>query len=70
MATLLLAEVHGGKLNDATAKALTAAAALGGPVHVLVATQGADAAAAEAAKLAGVEKVLLADDASYGHQMA
>ncbi|MFO1135727.1 MAG: FAD-binding protein [Rhodoblastus sp.] len=70
MATLLLAEVHGGKLNDATAKALTAAAALGGPVHVLVASQGADAAAAEAAKLAGVEKVLLADDASYGHQMA
>ena len=70
MATLLLAEVHGGKLNDATAKAMTAAAALGGPVHVLVASQGADGAAAEAAKLAGVEKVLLADDAAYGHQMA
>ena len=70
MATLLLAEVHGGKLNDATAKALTAAAALGAPVHVLVAGQGADAAAADAAKLAGVEKVLLADDAAYGHQMA
>ena len=70
MATLLLAEVHGGKLNDATAKALTAAAALGGPVHVLVASQGADSAAADAAKLAGVEKVLLADDATYGHQMA
>ena len=58
MATLLLAEVHGGKLNDATAKALTAAVALGAPVHVLVAGQGADAAAAEAAKLAGVDKVL------------
>ena len=70
MATLLLAEVHGGKLNDATAKALTAAAALGGPVHVLVAAQGADAAAADAARLAGVDKVLLADDAAYGHQMA
>ncbi len=70
MATLLLAEVHGGKLNDATAKALTAASALGGPVHILVADpQGADAAAA-AAKLAGVEKVLLADDALYGHQLA
>ena len=54
MATLLLAEVHGGKLNDATAKALTAAVALGAPVHVLVAGQGADAAAAEAAKLAQV----------------
>ena len=70
MATLLLAEVHGGKLNDATAKAMTAAAALGAPVHILVAGQGADAAAADAAKLAGVEKVLLADDAAYGHQMA
>ncbi len=70
MATLLLAEVHGGKLNDATAKAMTAAAALGGPVHVLVAGQGADAAAADAVKLAGVDKVLLADDAAYGHQMA
>ena len=70
MATLLLAEVHGGKLNDATAKALTAAAALGGPVHILVASQGGDAAAADAAKLAGVEKVLLADDAAYGHQVA
>ncbi len=70
MATLLLAEVHGGKLNDATAKALTAASALGAPVHVLVAAQGADGAAADAARLAGVEKVLLADDAAYGHQMA
>ena len=70
MATLLLAEVHGDKLNDATAKAMTAAAALGAPVHILVAGQGADAAAAEAAKLAGVEKVLVADDAAYGHQMA
>ena len=70
MATLLLAEVHGGKLNDATAKALTAAAALGAPVHILVAAQGGDAAAADAAKLAGVEKVLLADDAAYGHQLA
>ncbi|MCO5086468.1 MAG: electron transfer flavoprotein subunit alpha/FixB family protein [Methylobacteriaceae bacterium] len=70
MATLLLAEVHGGKLNDATAKAMTAAVALGAPVHILVAGQGADAAAADAAKLAGVEKVLLADDAAYGHQMA
>jgi len=70
MATLLLAEVHGGKLNDATAKAMTAAAALGSPVHILIASQGADGAAAEAAKLAGVEKVLLADDALYGHQLA
>jgi electron transfer flavoprotein alpha subunit len=70
MATLLLAEVHGAKLNDATAKALTAAVALGAPVHILVAAQGGADAAAEAAKLAGVDKVLLADDALYGHQLA
>ncbi len=70
MSTLLLAEVHGGKLNDATAKALTAAAALGAPVHVLIAATGADEAASAASKLAGVEKVLVADDALYGHQLA
>ncbi len=70
MSTLLLAEVHGGKLNDATAKALTAAVALGAPVHVLIAATGADEAANAAAKLAGVEKVLVADDALYGHQLA
>ena len=70
MTTLLLAEVHGGKLNDATAKALTAASALGAPVHILVAAEGGESAANEAAKLAGVEKVLLADDPLYGHQLA
>ncbi len=70
MSTLLLAEVHGGKLNDATAKGLTAAAALGAPVHILVACQDGGAAASEAAKLTGVEKVLLADDPLYGHQLA
>ncbi len=37
MTVLLLAEVHNGHLNDSTAKALTAAAQLGGPVHILVA---------------------------------
>ena len=69
MATLLLAEVQNGKLNDATAaKALSAASALGGPVHVLAA-QGGEAAAAEAASSPG-RKVLLADDALYGHQLA
>ncbi|MBB4197845.1 electron transfer flavoprotein subunit alpha [Rhodoblastus sphagnicola] len=69
MTTLLLAEVHGGKLNDATAKALTAASALGGPVHILVAC-GSDAAAQAAAKLAGVEKVLTASGDVYKHQLA
>jgi len=70
MATLLLAEVHGNKLNDATAKALTAAKALGAPVSVLVAGEGVQAAAEAAAKLDGVAKVLLADDAAYAHGLA
>lgn len=70
MATLLLAEHDNAALNGVTAKALTAAAALGGPVHILVAGQGAGAVAEQAARLSGVEKVLLADDALYAHRLA
>jgi electron transfer flavoprotein alpha subunit len=70
MATLLLAEVHGGNLNEATAKALTAAKALGAPIHVLVAGEGVGGAAEAAAKLGGVEKVLVADVPLYAHQLA
>ncbi|PZU83367.1 MAG: electron transfer flavoprotein subunit alpha [Chelatococcus sp.] len=70
MATLLIAEHDNVSVKDATAKALTAARALGAPVHVLVAGQGAKAAADAAARLEGVEKVLLADDAAYGHALA
>ncbi len=68
MTTLLLAEVHGGHLNDATAKALTAASALGGPVHILVA--GGHEAAQAASKLAGVEKVLTVSGDAFAHGMA
>ena len=70
MATLLLAEFAKGHLGDVTAKALTAALAIGAPVHVLVAGQGCAAAAADAAKLAGVAKVLVADHALYAHGLA
>jgi electron transfer flavoprotein alpha subunit len=70
MATLLVAEHDNATVKEATAKALTAATALGKPVHVLVAGQGCKAAAESAAKLAGVAKVLLADDAAYGHALA
>ncbi len=69
MTTLLLAEVHGGKLNDATAKALTAAVALGAPVHILVADASGDAAQA-ASQLAGVEKVLTASGEAFAHGLA
>src|SRR3954465_13517229 len=65
MTTLLIAEHDNGSLKDATAKALTAAKALGDPVHVLVAGANCRPAAEAAAKLEGVEKVLLVDDARY-----
>jgi electron transfer flavoprotein alpha subunit len=70
MAVLLLAEVSNGKLNEATAKALTAAKALNEPVHVLVAGENLEAAAQAAASLDCIEKVLVADDPVYAHQLA
>ncbi|MDG1376603.1 MAG: FAD-binding protein [Yoonia sp.] len=70
MAVLLLADVSNGALStDAVAKTLTAVAALG-DVHVLVAGKGGDAAAAEAATLTGVTKVIFADDHGFCHAMA
>ncbi|PQV55323.1 electron transfer flavoprotein alpha subunit apoprotein [Defluviimonas denitrificans] len=70
MAVLLLGEVTDGQLSvDATAKALTAAKMLG-EVTVLCAGAKAAEAAAEAAKLDGVKKVLVAEDASLGHRLA
>lgn len=70
MTILLLAEHDGSSLNDQTAKALSAASRIGGDVHVLVAGSGAKAAADAAAKLAGVSKVLLADDAGLANNLA
>src|ERR1700726_5151191 len=70
MTTLLIAEHDNTSIKDSTNKALTAAAALGGEVHVLVAGQNAKGAADAAAKLPGVKKVLLADDAAYAHDLA
>ncbi|MCU0828992.1 MAG: FAD-binding protein [Tabrizicola sp.] len=70
MAVLLLADVVDGKLaTDQVAKTLTAVKSLG-PVTVLVAGTGGDAAAAEAATLAGVAKVLFADDHAYCHGLS
>lgn len=70
MTTLLIAEHDNKSLNGTTAKALTAAAALGAPVHILVAGENASAVADAAAKLSGVEKVLLADGPAYAHRLA
>ncbi len=70
MAILLLADHDNAHLSDQTAKALTAAAKIGSDVHVLVAGSNAKAAAEQAAKLSGVTKVLLADDASLANNLA
>ncbi len=70
MSTLVLADLVDGKLGDLTAKALTAALAIGAPVHVLVAGADVEAAASKAAGLEGVEKVLTADAAPYAHALA
>ena len=70
MTTLLIAEHDNASIKDSTNKALTAAAALGGEVHVLVAGENAKGAADAAAKLSGVKKVLLADGSAYAHDLA
>jgi electron transfer flavoprotein alpha subunit len=70
MTTLLIAEHDNKTLKDATNKALTAARALGGDVHVLVAGANCRPVAEAAAKLEGVAKVLLAEAPIYEHALA
>jgi electron transfer flavoprotein alpha subunit len=70
MLTLLLAEHDNSSLKDSTNKALTAAKALGGEVHILVAGRDCKPVAEAAAKLAGVGKVLLAEAPAYEHMLA
>jgi electron transfer flavoprotein alpha subunit len=70
MASLVIAEHDNHALSDATARTVTAAAAVSSPVHVLVAGQNCGAVAEAGAKLAGVEKVLTVDDALYAKMVA
>jgi electron transfer flavoprotein alpha subunit len=70
MPTLLFAEHDNKTLHDTTAKALTAAKQLGSEVHMLVAGEDCKAAAEAAARLDGVNKVLLADAAPYAQMLA
>jgi electron transfer flavoprotein alpha subunit len=70
MASLVIAEHDNDVLKDATHKTVTAAAEIGGPVHILVAGENCAAVADAAAKIAGVEKVLLADAPAYARQLA
>jgi electron transfer flavoprotein alpha subunit len=70
MAVLLLADHDNATLGGSTAKAVTAAKAIGGEVHILVAGSGCKAVADQAAKLDGVAKVLLADSPNFARQLA
>jgi electron transfer flavoprotein alpha subunit len=67
---LVIADHDNKTLNDATAKTVTAALAVSTPVHILVAGENCAAVADAAAKLAGVEKVLLADSPLYARMLA
>ena len=66
--TLVWVEHEGGAVKDATLSAVTAASQLG-EVHLLVAGQGVDGVAAAAAKIAGVGKVHVADNAAFSHAL-
>ncbi len=70
MAVLILAEHDHATIRPATLHTVTAAAQLGGEVTILVAGENCGAAAEAAAKIAGVAKVLCADDGAYGHHLA
>ena len=70
MAILLLAEHDNASLSDQTAKALSAAARMGGDIDILVAGQDAGPAAAAAARLEGVRKVLLAEADALAERLA
>jgi len=70
MSILVIAEHDNKALNGATLNVVAAAQKIGGDITVLVAGAGAQAVADQAAKVAGVSKVLLADDAVYANQLA
>jgi electron transfer flavoprotein alpha subunit len=70
MTTLVIAEHDNASLKGATLNTVAAAQAIGGDIHVLVAGANCAAAAEAAAKVAGVAKVLVADNAVYANQLA
>ncbi|WP_111656712.1 electron transfer flavoprotein subunit alpha/FixB family protein [Isoalcanivorax indicus] len=70
MSVLVYAEHDNAALKGVTLNVVAAAKAIGGDITILVAGEGCAAVAEEAAKVDGVSKVLLADNAAYGHQLA
>lgn len=69
MATLIIAEHDNETLKNATLNTVSAAAALGGDIDVLIAGSSCQAVADAAAAISGVNKILLADNACYEHQL-
>lgn len=69
MSILVIAEHNNAALNAATLNTVAAAQAIGGDIHVLVAGANCGGAADAAAKVAGVSKVLAADNAAYANQL-
>lgn len=70
MTTLVIADHDNQTLFEQTARTVTAASALGGEIHILVAGSNAKTVAAAAAAISGVQKVLLADAPHYEHRLA
>jgi electron transfer flavoprotein alpha subunit len=70
MSVLVFAEHDNNSLKADTLKTVTAASKMGGDIHVLVAGHNCGGVADEASKIAGVSKVLVADNAAYEHQLA
>ena len=70
MSILIVAEHDNNDLNAATLNAVTAANAIGGDIHILVAGHGCVTVAEQASAVAGVSKVLLADASAYEHALA
>jgi len=70
MSILVIADHDNASIKPVTLNVLAAAKAIGGDIDVLVAGEGCGAAAEAAAKAEGVAKVLVADNAAYGHSLA
>jgi len=70
MSILIVAEHDNNDLNAATLNAVTAANAIGGDIHILVAGHSCVTVAEQASSVAGVAKVLLADASAYEHALA
>lgn len=70
MSTLVLVEHEGGEIRPATLSVVSAAVAIGGDIHLMVAGSDAAGVADKAAAIAGVSKVLLADSPAYANELA